>query len=118
MVVWRTDPGNGNNGAWYAYTELDAPYLPLVALPAPQPTARSESQLVRATATDTATDTGGEIATDDSVAQQPMVPNVTATQAPPQVRQLANPATPLLIGLLPVSIFISVVFYRHNRRRY
>lgn len=109
MIVWRTDPGNGNNGAWFSYTELDAPYLPLVALPTAVPvTPRAP---VSITAVADAAPTGPAVA-------EVIPPRVTVTQAPPVVRQLANPATPLLIGVLPVGIFLVIVLYRNNRRIY
>lgn len=38
MVTWRTDPGAGPNGIWYAYTTLDTPPLPAQAVPTPAPT--------------------------------------------------------------------------------
>ena len=108
MVVWRTDPGNGNNGAWFSYTELETPYLPLVELPTPVPIVERKPLTIHA-----------ELA----ALERPSIteatqPNVRATQAPPQIRELANPATPLVIGLIPVGLFLSIVIYQRNRRRY
>ncbi len=113
MTAWRTDPGNGNNGAWYAYTELDAPYLPLVELakPAPPRTATNTEP------TELAAGADEDLAAVEAIPTTPQQ-RATATQAAPQVRQLSNPATPLLIGLFPVGIFIAVVLYQHKRRRY
>jgi hypothetical protein len=37
LVTWRTDSGAGRNGIWYSYRQLDAPELPVVPLPTPQP---------------------------------------------------------------------------------
>lgn len=107
MIVWRTDPGNGNNGAWYSYTELDAPYLPLVALPTPEPIVQRNTVTFHADLADA----------QETFDTQAVPPDVTATQAPPQVRQLANPATPLLFGIVPVGLFLSIVFYQRSRRR-
>jgi hypothetical protein len=100
MTVWRTDPGNGANGAWYSYTELDAPFNPLVELPTPEAVVQPAHAL-----------TGT-----DALTTAPVPTAVSPTRQPPQVRQLANPAMPLIIGLIPVGFLLSVIFYRHNRR--
>lgn len=109
MTVWRTDPGNGANGAWYSYSELDAPFYPFVPIATPQPVVRPTPILMHSLALSES---------NESTVQLPVqsVPSVTPSR--PEVRQLANPATPLIIGLVPVGLLISFVFYRHNRRRY
>jgi len=108
MVVWRTDPGNGANGAWYSYTELDTPFYPLVALPTPAPIIQKPRSVLSTTSASNA----------DLIAAGMAQTTMSATRQPPQVRQLANPAMPLIIGLIPVGLFVSMVLYRHNRRRH
>ncbi len=44
LVTWRTDPGFGRNGVWYAYKILDSPELPTV--PLPQPTVAGQATAV------------------------------------------------------------------------
>ncbi len=104
MVVWRTDPGNGANGAWYAYTELAGPEYPLIPIPTPSPPVPIAGLLTPPAAiTDTA-------ATDQ-------LPPVVAAQVPPAIKQLANPAMPLFVGLAPVGLFLLYIAYRQNQRR-
>jgi len=115
MIVWRTDPGNGANGAWYSYTELDAPFYALQALPTPEPVVRHAFPI---TATLAPTTTDEEQLAALGIMPIAALPAVDQTHQPPQVRQLANPAMPLLIGLVPVGFLVTMVLYRHSRRRY
>ncbi|MEZ4622835.1 MAG: sialidase family protein [Caldilineaceae bacterium] len=110
MVVWRTDPGNGANGSWYSYTELDAPFYPLVALPTPEPVVSKTLILTAGTAitVNTAVVVAPEVATSQTI----------ATPQRPQIKELTNPAMPLLVGLVPVGLIVSLVLFRQNRRRY
>jgi len=104
MVVWRTDPGNGANGAWFAYTELDGPAYPMTPLPTPAPPVQLTAIF---TPPETVTDTTGLVG----------IPPLISTQAPPAIKQLANPAMPLFVGLAPVGIFLLYIVYRQNQRR-
>jgi len=103
MVVWRTDPGNGANGAWYAYTELNGPSYPLTPLPTLTPKVQSAGLL-----------TPPPVMTDTTLAE---AGPIIATQATPSVRQLSNPAMPLYVGLAPVGLFLLYIVYRQNGRR-
>jgi len=113
MIVWRTDPGNGANGSWYSYTELDAPFYALQLLPTPEPVVRRE---FNTTATEIITD--GLLLANAGVTPLAALPTIDQAHQPPQIRRLANPAMPLLIGLVPVGFLVTMVLYRHNRRRY
>ena len=105
LVAWRSDPQAGVNGAWYSYTTLDTPELPIVALPTPPVT-------VYATPTATVT--------------PPPTPTPTPLLLPTATRQneevaanssADNPAIALIFGAIPVVLLISVVFVVHHLRR-
>ncbi|MEZ4731854.1 MAG: sialidase family protein [Caldilineaceae bacterium] len=104
MIVWRTDPGNGANGAWYSYAEVETPITGLVALPTLTPTPIPVK--VTRTMLPTSTPTLLPVA-------------LAATESAPQIliKKLANPAAPLVAGLIPVGIFLSVMLYRLSHRR-
>lgn len=105
MVVWRTDPGNGNNGAWYSYTELDTPTTAAVPLPTLTPTALPVKVTRQLLPTPTPT----------------LSPLMLAAEEPTHttpIRTLTNPAAPLLAGLIPVSLFLVAMMYHLNRRHY
>lgn len=104
MVVWRTDPGNGANGAWYAYTELDTP----LAAPAPLPTLTPTTVPVKVTRAALPTPT-------PTILPVAMAAADVTPRAP--VKTLANPAAPLIAGLIPVGLFLSVMMYRLSHRR-
>ena len=36
LLVWRTDPGAGSNGAWFSYIQLDAPKVTSTQIPPPE----------------------------------------------------------------------------------
>jgi hypothetical protein len=106
LVTWREDPGSGEHGVWYSYATLDAPELPVVALPTPPTTV---------TATPAPTDT-------------PPAPPPTPPHRPASVSQEAmparvadSPAIPLALGLAPVALLIVGIIlvrqsslYRHR----
>ncbi|MCB0064728.1 MAG: exo-alpha-sialidase, partial [Caldilineaceae bacterium] len=89
MIVWRTDPGNGANGAWYSYTELEAPFYALQPLPTPEPVVH---KTVTITATLGLTKTAEEELAALGVTPLAALPTIDETHQPPEVRQLANPA--------------------------
>jgi hypothetical protein len=104
MVVWRTDPGNGANGAWYSYADLDTPATALIPLPTLTPT-RVPIKVTR-----------------------PVLPTAVPTLLPfaqaastvthtTPIKKLASPAAPLIAGLIPVGLFLSVMMYRISQRR-
>lgn len=104
LVTWRTDPGVGEKSTWFSYLKLDAPGLPIVALPAvlptsvPTPTATvqmgSEPTSIQATATPS-TDTGDS----DSL------PLSVEPATPP-----SNPGMPLVVGVVPALLFIAATY--------
>jgi hypothetical protein len=105
MVVWRTDPGNGNNGAWYSYTELDTPMAAAMPLPTLTPTALPAKVTRQLLPTPTPT----------------LSPFVLAAEEPTHtttVRTLSSPAAPLLAGLIPTGIFLLIIVYGLNRRQH
>ncbi len=115
LTTWRMDPGLKGNGVWYSYLPLDTPELPVVELPtalppAPRPVALPP--VAKATPT-------------------PSEPAATATPKPVVAKQTGgttsaslvdnNPITPLLVGLVPVILLISMIILRsslasHNHR--
>jgi hypothetical protein len=105
MVVWRTDPGNGANGAWYSYTELDTPITALLPLPTLTPTAIPAKVTRERLPTPIPT----------------LSPLVLAANEPTHttpIKTLSSPAAPLVAGLIPVSLFLLTMIYRLNRRQY
>lgn len=103
MVVWRTDPGNGNNGAWYSYTELNIPATAAIPLPTLTPTALP-------------------VEITGALLPMPTFPPLTQAAERPThttpIRRLTSPAAPLLAGLIPVSLFLLAIMYRLNRRQH
>lgn len=105
MVVWRTDPGNGANGAWYSYTELDTP------MTAPQP-------LPTLTATPVPIQTTREQSPTETPTRSPLLLAANEPTHAIAIRTLANPAAPLLAGLIPVTLFLVAIIVYLNRRHY
>lgn len=104
LVTWRTDPGNGANGIWYSYAELDTPALMLMPLPTltatPAPAKESNVVVIDASLTGT---------------PLPLTPvPYTHTMT---FKRLPNPAAPLLAGVLPVGIFLALLIYRRHRHQ-
>jgi hypothetical protein len=106
LVTWYTDPGQGKNGVWYSYIKLDAPELPLIPLP---------NLLVSPTATPI------------QAISSPLTPTPLPTKSISTKYQsdssaviAGNPMTPLIMGIIPVVVLISVIIvtyqlYQHNR---
>ena len=105
LAVWREDPGLGADGIWYSYSVLDIPELPVM----PLATASVDYSSVLNVAT--------------------TIPDLGTPEAPPPLELLddappsnlgGNPALPIIIGIVPVTlILIGVVLgYRFlaNRR--
>ncbi len=107
LVTWRTDPGNIKpNGIWYSYTTLNTPELPVVALAAPpEPTPT--------TVPATPTPEPSPVSTLNTTAI-----SVTAGGEARAVTPDA-PASPLLVGILPVVMLLSaaILFFGMQRRR-
>jgi hypothetical protein len=107
LVTWRMDPGLKANGVWYSYLPLNAAELPVVELPAaPPPTlppTRSSVSVTMVTpASPTPTSTPRPVFTN---------PSLSSTSASLKDN---NPITPLLIGLVPVILLISVIILRFS----
>jgi hypothetical protein len=93
LVSWEQDAGNCCNGAWYTYTTIDVPEIPVVALPAP-------------TATPTFAPTALNTA---SMPEQTPTVDVSLSN-PINLAQIPNstPAIPLLISVVVTSVLIAV----------
>jgi hypothetical protein len=86
LATWRQDPGEGQNGVWYSYTLLDAPALPVVPLPSPS-------------AAPTLTPPGST--------PTPLPWPAAGSQAGMPGRLAADPAVPLVLGLVPVVLLVA-----------
>ena len=99
LVTWRTDPGLGGNGAWYSYTTLNAPALPLLASPTPAPTptiALAATALPRPTSQ-----------TAHASLPAPSPERQTPSIAEPMPSQ--DPTGWLIFGIAPAVVLVSVV---------
>lgn len=107
LATWRSDPGGENNGVWYTYTQLNAPELPVKALPMPAPTA------TRTPHPTTETQTG----TPPTSTPRPFVS--AEDKAGPA--QTGNTVVPVIVGaasaLLVIGLTVIIRFYssRFNR---
>lgn len=107
LVTWRMDPGLNANGVWYSYLPLNADELPVVELPVtpPQtlpPTSSSVSVTMVTPPSPTPTSTPRPVFTN---------PSLNSTNASLKDN---NPIIPLLIGLVPVILLISVIILRSS----
>jgi hypothetical protein len=107
LVVWREDPGEGTHGIWYSYFVLDVPELPVVPISTINPT---------------------PAVTNNNIAVGNNTPvAVIATPTPVKLtdsqREIldgsSNPASPIIIGMIPVVIVLASVLlmYRYFRVR-
>lgn len=104
MVAWRTDPGNGANGAWYSLAELDTPAMALMPLPTLTPTPLPPPAHRAVAITPMLT-----------VTQLPLTMAVYSRKMP--LKRLANPAAPLVVGTIPAGLFLAMMIYRRSRRQ-
>ena len=95
LVVWRQDPGIGDDGIWYTYRVLESRQLPAVALPTIAPTATPISVATATLAPPTPTATAVPIWQAD----------VRAKTGPDQVTSLAISVAPVLVVLAGVFVF-------------
>jgi len=106
LVTWRTDPGNGVNGVWYASTQLDIPELPTVPLPVPKalftPTPIATAAIV-ATPTATPSPTPVTVVFDNSGSASSHTAN--------------NAAGSLFAGMIPVIMLLVSFFVVTKARR-
>jgi hypothetical protein len=107
LVVWREDPGEGEHGVWYSYNILDVPESPIVPPSiANLPTAVNTVAGVNST----------------SVALT-LIETPTPLKLTDSQREILggnpNPASPLIIGLIPVIVILAsvVLIYRYFRVR-
>ncbi len=106
LVTWATDPGNGSNGVWYSYAQIDAPALAAAPLLVPP-------ELF--TPTPVATPTSERAPTSTPV---PTSAPVTFSSHRPSSSALANnAAAPLLAGLIPVLMLLACIFVVTKSRR-
>ena len=91
LVVWRQDPGGGQNGVWYSYTGLDEPELPVVPL---------------------ATDPASYFSAQQTATTTPVITTLVPTPRPelldeaPPSHLGENPALPIIIGAVPVALIL------------
>jgi len=106
LVTWRTDPGNGANGVWYSFAQIEAPALPVVPLPVPL-------AMITPTPTPISTPTPNP-----TLAPTP-TPILVAfeTGQAASVNGVNKAAAPLLAGLVPVIMLITSIFVVTKSRR-
>ena len=104
LVTWTTDAQVMVDDVWYSYIILDAPELPVVALPTPTgptpvPAPTATPSLIKPT-------------------PSPTRHVLTNYQNTDTAGGTSNPATPIIAGIVPVVFLISVfiVVYRLNQR--
>jgi hypothetical protein len=95
LVTWGTDGAAGENGAWYSYTILDTPELPLVPLPTPKETSRSSTSLI--------TESEGM-----HPMPSPTKPIISNLQSENSGSVAGNSSIPLIVGTLSVIVLISL----------
>jgi hypothetical protein len=107
LVVWREDPGEGTHGVWYSSYVLDIPELPVVPISTLNPqTAVANNSIA--------------IINDTPVA---LIETPTPVKLTDSQREIldgsSNPASPIIIGMIPVVIvLVSVLLmYRYFRVR-
>ena len=100
LLVWKTDPGTGGNGIWYSYKRLDAPELPVVALPTP---------LTAATPTPNGT-ARIEAASFSAPTMTPRPSHNPAIRSGSSARAaVSDPTVGWLLSVLPVLLLVSAV---------
>jgi len=108
LVTWATDGIAGQNGAWYSYTTLDTPELPVIALPTPVPP--TATPVIAAVASDLVTPTATPIRL--KVVSSEQYEDITGVTS--------NTSIPLFLGVVPVLLFILIVIalqlYQFNHR--
>lgn len=92
LVTMREDPGLGGKGVLYAFAELNAPELPITeyATSTPAPAAITETP---------------SAAPEETVLQQESESTGTTTAG---VLLESNPAIPIIVGMLPVLLLITI----------
>lgn len=101
LATWRSDPGNKGNGVWYSYITLKAPEAPVKSLPLFVPTP-------------TPPPTATPLPPTPEEEQQPI--QVAVVQNSNADHRLGNdPAMPVLVGLMPVLLFLTFITMRNIR---
>ena len=106
LVVWREDPGEGAHGIWYSYNVLDVPELPIVPFATlDSPMTLNPTQAVLITTPVAPTESPTPVKLTDSQRQ-----NLSSG---------ANPANPIIIGMIPVVIVLAgvLLMYKYFRVR-
>jgi hypothetical protein len=108
LDTWRTDPGpqSKSNGVWYSFTTLDAPELPISTLAAPQSTQSvpPTPTLERFISTPTPT-------------IKFLQEGSTGDSSPGNAASLNQPALSLGTGLIPATLFITIIVIISFARR-
>ncbi len=106
LVTWATDPGNGANGVWFSYAQVDTPELAAATLSVP---AALFTPIPVATPTS---------ALEPTAIALPTSVTVTFDRNRPTAAKLAsNAAVPLFAGLLPVLMLLAGIFVVTKVRR-
>lgn len=101
LATWWTDTGGGpRNGAWYSYTVLNAPELPVL----------TRTQIPGATSTSPTPTMGPGVSIETSIPETN--PDRSLVEKPVS----RNPGVPIIAGILPVlGLFLGVIlFYSKN----
>jgi hypothetical protein len=93
LVVWREDPGVGQNGIWYSYSVLDVPELSVVPL-ATDPADFSVQNVGTAVVPELGVNT-----------PEPTLRPELLEEAPPSDLG-GNPALPIVISIVPVTLLL------------
>ena len=98
LVTWRSDPGLKGNGVWYSFKILDAPELPIVALPPIQleTTPVSTAAVFKPTPT---------TQNEQSYQYVELSSNDLKNVAEP----VSNPNEPLAVGIVPTILSILII---------
>lgn len=104
LAVWREDPGVTHpHGIWYSYKVLDAPELPVLPFPTQEAVSLSNSVPPEPSLTVTPT---------------ALLDRQFLDQGDASRTTVSSPARPLIWGVVPVLVLISVVVIFHELRRH
>jgi hypothetical protein len=108
LITWATDGAAGENGAWYSYTILDAPELPVVPLPTLPATPTPTVTPAPTTATPSAS----------SPMSSPTRQIITNYETNDSFAGPSNPTTPIIVSIVPIVLLISVFITIHQLQKH
>jgi len=105
LVVWREDPGQGNNGVWYSYIVLGSPELPVIQPPTQMPVS-------------IATEISA-LSSEPTVVSTLPVETLTVDLVNTPSTFSMNPATPLIAATVFVAVMLLgiIIAYRYREIR-